>query len=445
MQRFALVLILLIAVLEAGVSARSVLQIATPSTEATLAAESSDGCTVVINEVVHKPEDNGDVKGVDFVELYNSCDAELDLTGWELLDEDNSSFVMGQDGCTHVIEPESFLVFFRNNPCSFEFGYTGIDRATLKDAEGVEVSVVEWGADDANIGRSWSAIPDGSTSFMDEVRFEVSISPIILIQESVEMLTRRKNIIFDLDGTLIDAQFPAGAKAALVLGARAPVHVCGSQLAFLHVYKRPGLDQFLTWCFENFENIGIWTLSGREWLNEIMENVLNGFPKDKWSLLWTEDRATRISSLQSSHGDDAVMIKGQRVVKDLNKVFRNKMLRNKGFTRQNTLIIEDTPSNCSKNYGNAIYIDTFDILSSKPDQNLFRLMKYLRQTVLPLANVRSLNKMHWIDEIIAGEKAEQETKVKPVKSTKAFWMSDTWNHGLKAITASTIGLTNQLT
>lgn len=70
------------------------------------------------------------------------------------------------------------------------------------------------------------------------------------------MSAERKNIIFDLDGTLIDAQFPAGAKAALVLGARAPVHVCGGHLGFLHVYKRPGLDQFLKWCFENFDNVG---------------------------------------------------------------------------------------------------------------------------------------------------------------------------------------------
>jgi len=70
------------------------------------------------------------------------------------------------------------------------------------------------------------------------------------------MTGKRKNIIFDLDGTLIDAQFPIGAKAAFVLGAPAPVHVCGANLQYIHVYKRPGLDQFLDWCFDNFENVG---------------------------------------------------------------------------------------------------------------------------------------------------------------------------------------------
>lgn len=70
------------------------------------------------------------------------------------------------------------------------------------------------------------------------------------------MTVTRKNIIFDLDGTLIDAQFPIGAKAAFVLGAPAPVHVCGANLQYIHVYKRPGLDQFLDWCFDNFENVG---------------------------------------------------------------------------------------------------------------------------------------------------------------------------------------------
>eukprot|EP00210_Caulerpa_lentillifera_P008631 g8234.t1 len=255
------------------------------------------------------------------------------------------------------------------------------------------------------------------------------------------MTDKRKNIIFDLDGTLIDAQYPAGAKAAFVLGAPAPVHVCGAHLQYIHVYKRPGLDQFLQWCFDNFDNVGIWTLSGWDWLGEIMENVLSRFPKERWSLLWTGERATRISSPRTTRDDEAVVMKGYHVLKDLNKIYRNKVLRNKGFTRNNTIIVEDTPSNCSRNYGNAIYINTFDVLSSKPDQNLYRLKKYLTKTILPSSNLRAIDKRLWIHEITALEDTEQKGKVKS-KSSKAFWMCDTWAQGIKAITATSMGLTN---
>lgn len=112
-----------------------------------------------------------------------------------------------------------------------------------------------------------------------------------------------------------------------------------------------------------------------------------------------------------------------------------------GFTRNNTLIIEDTPSNCSRNYGNAIYINTFDVLSSKLDQDLYRLQRYLKRTVLSSSNVRAFDKRQWLDEILTLEDAEQKAKVKQ-KSSKAFWMSDTWTHGIKAIAATSIGFTN---
>lgn len=66
----------------------------------------------------------------------------------------------------------------------------------------------------------------------------------------------KTNIIFDLDNTLIDAQYVLGAKRAFVLGRQGPTHVCGKELCNAHIYKRPGVEAFLEWCFENFENVG---------------------------------------------------------------------------------------------------------------------------------------------------------------------------------------------
>jgi len=70
------------------------------------------------------------------------------------------------------------------------------------------------------------------------------------------MSSNKKNIIFDLDGTLIDVQSTVGASTALVLGKGVPAHICNADFAGLRIYKRPGLDDLLDWCFSNFDNVG---------------------------------------------------------------------------------------------------------------------------------------------------------------------------------------------
>lgn len=84
------------------------------------------GC-VRINEVVHKPAKVADVKGVDFVELHNNCNEAVNLAGWSLADEKENTSTISQDSCGHIIEPQSKLVLFRGNGCSFDFGYSGSD------------------------------------------------------------------------------------------------------------------------------------------------------------------------------------------------------------------------------------------------------------------------------------------------------------------------------
>eukprot|EP00803_Ostreobium_quekettii_P002161 evm.model.scf_67.3 EVM.evm.TU.scf_67.3 scf_67:31271-34499(+) len=122
---------------------------------------------VVINEVVNKPEDIGDTKGVDFLELKNDCEQSIDMTGWVISDEDGKEFVMGAEGCEgkHVIDANGYFVFFRESDCSFTFGFTKNDKATLKDGTGLVMDETEWSEGDADKGFSWSRIPDGSGPF----------------------------------------------------------------------------------------------------------------------------------------------------------------------------------------------------------------------------------------------------------------------------------------
>lgn len=244
------------------------------------------------------------------------------------------------------------------------------------------------------------------------------------------------NIILDLDGTLIDAQYPAGAKAAVAAGVAAPRHVCGKRLANLHIYKRPGLDDFLEFCFDNFANVGLWTHSGKEWVDEVLTNVIETTSRYNWSFIFTGERATRVACEQGAAQLSAEMT----YPKDLKKVYRRKDLRAMGFERYNTIIVEDTPGNCWRNYGNAIYVSSYDVVRKFNDRELPLLQKYLEHTILGCHNVRAIEKRHWKSEVLKREESNKIAKKRQRRDTKCFWMQENWQSYLNV----TVNAPNQI-
>ena len=138
---------------------------------------------VVINEVLAR----GNKDQEDFIELYNSLDEEVDLTGWTLHDrikekkseeedkkkdedeEDNDEdhyYTFGaSEKCknTSSIPAGGILLLTRDEDCSFKFGLGRKDSLTLKNAEGDLVDKVEWTKENALKGISYGRIPDGSS------------------------------------------------------------------------------------------------------------------------------------------------------------------------------------------------------------------------------------------------------------------------------------------
>lgn len=85
---------------------------------------------MVLNEIVNKPQDFGEQKSFDYLELKNGCDERIDMAGWKFNDEKGNEFVMGQDGCEHIIGEFGYFVFFRESQCSFDFGFTSSDNVS---------------------------------------------------------------------------------------------------------------------------------------------------------------------------------------------------------------------------------------------------------------------------------------------------------------------------
>ena len=108
---------------------------------------------VVVNEV--SSADN------DPIELLNTSDAEVDLTGWVLADKrgrlhkDAFAFSPGT-----IIGPGEYRVFEKDQ--DFKFGLGGDDAVMLYSAQGL-VDVADWAADEAVV--SYCRIPDGEGDF----------------------------------------------------------------------------------------------------------------------------------------------------------------------------------------------------------------------------------------------------------------------------------------
>ena len=64
--------------------------------------ETADSLDVIINEVLFNPKDDG----VDFIEIYNRSDKNINLKGWNIIREENAYPISNAD---HMIHPGAFL------------------------------------------------------------------------------------------------------------------------------------------------------------------------------------------------------------------------------------------------------------------------------------------------------------------------------------------------
>ena len=127
-------------------------------------------------------------------------------------------------------------------------------------------------------------------------------------------------LVLDIDGTLIDSD------------------------GFGNLSRRPGLDAFLDWCFANCAAVALWTHGSLEWGDFVARLLVDSDGQRRpWAFVWGVERATphMPTRLEGSCLADA-MVDGRQ--KRLSKVWDASSRRLLGFTRERTLIIEDTPS-----------------------------------------------------------------------------------------------------
>ncbi|KAL6074625.1 Phosphoprotein phosphatase [Balamuthia mandrillaris] len=188
-----------------------------------------------------------------------------------------------------------------------------------------------------------------------------------------------KLIVLDLDGTLIHSEF------------RPRPHQPHDFSLFddeIFVFKRPYLKLFLDTLLEWFE-VGVWTASGCEYAAKVVQNIFADPRRLKF--IYSAERCTNKSCA----------VTGERVViKDLRK------LRRKGYLREKMLIIDDTPSTWTRNYGNAVPIEPY--WGARVDDQLLLLLHYLEMELGPAENVRTLEKRNWKEVVLSSQRFQPQ-------------------------------------
>jgi TFIIF-interacting CTD phosphatase-like protein len=162
------------------------------------------------------------------------------------------------------------------------------------------------------------------------------------------------NIILDLDSTVISSLDPKTDQPKGLKG----YDMDGEYM----VYERPGLQKFLDYLFGNF-NVAVWTAASKDYALFIVNNILIG------------NRPNRHLKfvLFDYHGDISEEMTGNP--KDLGLVYK----LFKGFTKDNTIIVDDYEAVYSPQMENSYPIPPFEANApdATQDKELLKLQNKL--------------------------------------------------------------------
>lgn len=170
-----------------------------------------------------------------------------------------------------------------------------------------------------------------------------------------------KLLILDLDETLIHA-----TEEPLT-------HQADFKTELYSVYKRPFVDRFLAFCFQNFK-VGVWTTAGKEFAEEVVQNIFADYTLE---FLWSYQRCTRIFDPETL---DVYYIKNL------------KKLKRKGYHLKEMIMVDDTPRKLARNYGNLVRVTEW--LGDQSDRELLLLIQYL-DYLKNIEDIRKIEKRGW--------------------------------------------------
>ncbi|MCL9805512.1 HAD family hydrolase [Flavobacterium amniphilum] len=182
-------------------------------------------------------------------------------------------------------------------------------------------------------------------------------------------------VILDLDETLIHAT-------------RNPLYENWDfELFNYKIFIRPHLHVFLSFLKDNFD-VAVWSSASDDYVTKVVEEI---FPDDYGlKFVWGRTKCTYKPDYSKAeeigYFDYYSHFEYIKILKKVTKKFP--------YTKEQILIIDDTPRKAMYNFGNAIYPSEFN--GDKNDNELELLVNYL-ETFKDISNVRTIEKRNWRD------------------------------------------------
>lgn len=247
--------------------------------------------------------------------------------------------------------------------------------------------------------------------------------------------SKRLGIVFDIDGTII-----------------AENH---NPYQFHHkIQLRPETIEFMRWCKSRGHSLALWTKAHSSHamsINHLIckqidpNHVCWGKCRHTFSFVWDQEKLRRrtVPSHRQQTSDDpfsggmecrwceAYSKTCQHCtchfyyrcpcmdIKDLRYIWHTQKYKDE-FTKERTIIVENTPQNCIYNYGNAIYVPTYSGFDAVPV--FARLKKFIAEVLEECEDVRKVKKCNhgqyfhacyeqsWISTV-ADEESKEECKI----------------------------------
>lgn len=162
---------------------------------------------------------------------------------------------------------------------------------------------------------------------------------------------KNMNVFLDLDSTILNSVEPEEEK-------KLPPNVSKRLKKFdmvrmggdYNVYLRPGMEEFLTFVFTNF-NVCVWTAADKDYMAFILRHII------------MKNNPTRKLDVALWDKHCSYSLKRYGAIKDLRYVWD--VLRLRGYHKHNTFLIDDLPETWRNDRTHVIKIKPFEALDKK--------------------------------------------------------------------------------
>lgn len=156
-------------------------------------------------------------------------------------------------------------------------------------------------------------------------------------------------------------------------------HQCDFQCSDYYVYKRPYLNEFLSFIVSSYD-IAVWTSSSSEYAKCIISNI---FPSSyQLKFIWSRERCTK----SYVHPSESIDVDPHIYIKDLKKI------KKRGYDLNQILVVDDSPKQLQRNYGNLIRVNQY---SGERDDDELKLLEVYLQALNKYDNIRIIEKRGW--------------------------------------------------